>query len=381
MSLPNCPKCGSEYVYEDGNMLVCPECFYEWAENGEESSDENVVKDSNGNILQNGDSVTIIKDLKVKGASADLKRGTKVKNIKNRIGERMKSGFITIVGRPNVGKSTLMNKLVKEKVAIVSDKAGTTRDQIKGIVNIGENQFIFVDTPGIHKPKHLLGEHMTNVALEALENVDLIMFMLDGTQEISTGDMFVNENVRSVNTPIVLVINKIDKMTDEEIEEKKKEIREKLGEFDEIITLTAEYAIGIHKIFEVAEKYLSNDVWFYPEDYYTDLPVNKIVVETVREKILHHTKDEIPHSVAVEIINVETKPTIRKYDINIYVERDSQKGIIIGKDGAMLKKIGIEARREIEHLIDLKVNLKLWVKVKKKWRKNKKFLDEMGYGK
>ena len=293
----------------------------------------------------------------------------------------MKSGFITIVGRPNVGKSTLMNKLVKEKVAIVSDKAGTTRDQIKGIVNIGENQFIFVDTPGIHKPKHLLGEHMTNVALEALEIVDLVIFMLDGTQEISTGDIFVNENVRSVKTPIVLVINKIDKMSDEEIEEKKKEIREKLGEFDEIITLTAEYAIGIHKIFEVAKKYLSNDVWFYPEDYYTDLPVNKIVVETVREKILHHTKDEIPHSVAVEIINVETKPTIRKYDINIYVERDSQKGIIIGKDGAMLKKIGIEARREIEHLIDLKVNLKLWVKVKKKWRKNKKFLDEMGYGK
>ena len=291
----------------------------------------------------------------------------------------MKSGFITIVGRPNVGKSTLMNKLVKEKVAIVSDKAGTTRDQIKGIVNIRQDQFIFVDTPGIHKPKHLLGEHMTNVALEALENVDLIMFMLDGTQEISTGDIFVNENVRSVKTPIVLVINKIDKMSDEEIEEKKKEIREKLGEFDEIITLTAEYAIGIHKIFEVAKKYLSNDVWFYPEDYYTDLPVNKIVVETVREKILHHTKDEIPHSVAVEIINVETKPTIRKYDINIYVERDSQKGIIIGKDGAMLKKIGIEARREIEHLIDLKVNLKLWVKVKKKWRKNKKFLDEMGY--
>jgi len=291
----------------------------------------------------------------------------------------MKSGFITIVGRPNVGKSTLMNKLVKEKVAIVSDKAGTTRDQIKGIVNIGQDQFIFVDTPGIHKPKHLLGEHMTNVALEALENVDLIMFMLDGTQEISTGDIFVNENVRSVKTPIVLVINKIDKMSDEEIEEKKKEIREKLGEFDEIITLTAEYAIGIHKIFEVAKKYLSNDVWFYPEDYYTDLPVNKIVVETVREKILHHTKDEIPHSVAVEIINVETKPTIRKYDINIYVERDSQKGIIIGKDGALLKKIGIEARREIEALIDLKVNLKLWVKVKKKWRKNKQFLDEMGY--
>ena len=291
----------------------------------------------------------------------------------------MKSGFIAIVGRPNVGKSTLMNKLVKEKVAIVSDKAGTTRDQIRGIVNIQDNQYIFVDTPGIHKPKHLLGEHMTEVALETLNDVDLIMFMLDGSVEISTGDIFVSEHIKEANTPVIVIINKIDKLSDEEIEEKKLEIKEKLGDYENIITLTAEYAIGIHKIFEVAEPYLSNDVWFYPEDYYTDLPVNKIVVETIREKILHHTKDEIPHSVAVEIINVETKPNIRKYDVNIYVERDSQKGIIIGKDGALLKEIGIEARREIEALIDLKVNLKLWVKVKKKWRKNKQFLDEMGY--
>ena len=290
----------------------------------------------------------------------------------------MKSGFIAIVGRPNVGKSTLMNKLVKEKVAIVSDKAGTTRDQIRGIVNIQDNQYIFVDTPGIHKPKHLLGEHMTEVALETLNDVDLIMFMLDGSVEISTGDIFVSEHIKEANTPVIVIINKIDKLSDEEIEEKKLEIKEKLGDYENI-TLTAEYAIGIHKIFEVAEPYLSNDIWFYPEDYYTDLPVNKIVVETIREKILHHTKDEIPHSVAVEIINVETKPNIRKYDVNIYVERDSQKGIIIGKDGALLKKIGIEARREIEALIDLKVNLKLWVKVKKKWRKNKQFLDEMGY--
>ncbi len=291
----------------------------------------------------------------------------------------MKSGFIAIVGRPNVGKSTLMNKLVKEKVAIVSDKAGTTRDQIKGIVNIKEDQYVFVDTPGIHKPRHLLGEHMTDVALEALSDVDLIMFMLDGTKEISTGDMFVNEHVKASGTPVVIVINKIDKLSDEQIEEKKEEIREKLGEYDNVITLTAEYGIGIHKIFEVAQPYLTNDIWFYPEDYYTDLPVNKIVIETIREKILHHTKDEIPHSVAVEIINIETRNDTRKYDINIYVERDSQKGIIIGKNGELLKKIGIEARREIEALIDLKVNLRLWVKVKKKWRKNKQFLDEMGY--
>ena len=291
----------------------------------------------------------------------------------------MKSGFIAIVGRPNVGKSTLMNKLIKEKVAIVSDKAGTTRDQIKGIINIGENQYIFMDTPGIHKPKHLLGEHMTNVALDTLNNADLILFMLDGTQGISTGDMFVNENAKNSNTPIVLIINKIDKMTDEDIALKLEEVKEKLGEFAGIITMTGEYGIGVHKIFEISEKYLSNDMWFYPEDYYTDLPVNKIVVETVREKILLLTSDEIPHSIAVEITDIETKPNIRKYEVTIYVERDSQKGIVIGKDGALLKKVGIEARKEIEALIDLKVNLKLWVKVKKKWRKNQSFLDEMGY--
>ena len=291
----------------------------------------------------------------------------------------MKSGFIAIVGRPNVGKSTLMNKLIKEKVAIVSDKAGTTRDQIKGIINIGENQYIFMDTPGIHKPKHLLGEHMTNVALDTLNNADLILFMLDGTQGISTGDMFVNENAKNSKTPIVLIINKIDKMTDEDIALKLEEVKEKLGEFAGIITMTGEYGIGVHKIFEVSEKYLSNDMWFYPEDYYTDLPVNKIVVETVREKILMLTSDEIPHSIAVEITDVETKPNIRKYEVTIYVERDSQKGIVIGKEGALLKKVGIEARKEIEALIDLKVNLKLWVKVKKKWRKNQSFLDEMGY--
>ena len=272
-----------------------------------------------------------------------------------------------------------MNKLIKEKVAIVSDKAGTTRDQIKGIINIGENQYIFMDTPGIHKPKHLLGEHMTNVALDTLNNADLILFMLDGTQGISTGDMFVNENAKNSKTPIVLIINKIDKMTDEDIALKLEEVKEKLGEFAGIITMTGEYGIGVHKIFEVSEKYLSNDMWFYPEDYYTDLPVNKIVVETVREKILMLTSDEIPHSIAVEITDVETKPNIRKYEVTIYVERDSQKGIVIGKDGALLKKVGIEARKEIEALIDLKVNLKLWVKVKKKWRKNQSFLDEMGY--
>ncbi len=291
----------------------------------------------------------------------------------------MKAGFIAIVGRPNVGKSTLMNKLIDEKLAIISDKAGTTRDQIRGISNLGENQYIFFDTPGIHKPQHLLGEYMTTVALNTLNEADLILFLIDGTKKIGSGDKFVNENIKKVNKPCIILINKADNLTDEELEEKKVEIKENLGEFIDILTISAQYSIGIHKIYDICSKYLSSDVWFYPEDYYTDMPVNKIVVEVIREKILHLTRDEIPHSVGVEIINVLTKPNIRHYDVNIYVERPSQKGIIIGENGKLIKEIGIRSRKEIENLIGLKVNLNIWVKVKKKWRKNKKFLEELGY--
>lgn len=291
----------------------------------------------------------------------------------------MKSGFITIVGRPNVGKSTLINKLIEEKVAIISDKSGTTRDQIRGIVNKGENQYIFVDTPGIHKPKHLLGEYMTKIAIETLNECDLILFMLDGTKSIGSGDIFVNELIKESNTDVFVIINKIDKMSDEDIENKKIEIKEKLGDFAGIITLSSEYGLGIHKIFDVCFNYLSNDMWFYPEDYYTDLPINKIVIEIIREKILQKTRDEIPHSVAVEIINIESNNNKRRYDINIYVERNSQKGIIIGENGSLLKKIGTESRVEIQKLTDLDITLKLWVKVNKNWRKNEKVLRELGY--
>ena len=291
----------------------------------------------------------------------------------------MRSGFIAIVGRPNVGKSTMMNKLIEEKVAIVSNKSGTTRDRIKGIVNKGENQYIFLDTPGIHKPRHLLGEHMTNVALETLKGVDAIMFLLDGTQEISTGDEFVNEHVKAVNTPVVLVINKTDKMSDQEIQDKLLEIKEKLGDFDKIITIAAEYGIGMHKIYDELQEYLTSDVWYYPEDMYTDISINKMIREIVREKLLFYTKDEIPHSIAIEIVNIDNTPKIARYDINIYVERDSQKGIIIGKDGSLLKKVGREARLEIENLLEKKVFLNLWVKVKKNWRKKRDFLKELGY--
>ena len=293
----------------------------------------------------------------------------------------MKAGFIAVVGRPNVGKSTLMNKIVNEKVAIVSNKAGTTRDSIKGILTIQDTQYVFIDTPGIHKPKHLLGEHMTNTAIAALREVEAVMMVLDGTQEISTGDQFVFDKImKAPNTPRIAIINKIDLMSDQDIEEKIEEIKAKLGNFHRIVTMSAEYSIGIPKLLENLEPFLEEGIMYYPEDMYTDMPIYKMIIEIVREKILTRTRDEIPHSIAVEIINVERRENGKdKYDINIYVERDSQKGIVIGKKGALLKAVGTEARKDIETLLEKKIYLNLWVKVKDKWRKKKPFLKEMGY--
>ncbi|WP_418965889.1 GTPase Era [Cetobacterium sp.] len=293
----------------------------------------------------------------------------------------MKAGFIAVVGRPNVGKSTLINKLVNEKVAIVSDKAGTTRDTIKGILNFNGNQYIFVDTPGIHKPKHLLGEHMTNSALRVLRDVDVIAMVIDASQEISTGDLFVWEKVQEAKrTPRILIVNKIDKITDEELIKKREEIAEKLGDFDAIVEIAGQYAIGVPKLLEALDPFLEDGVKYYPDDMYTDMPTYRIITEVVREKILERTRDEIPHSVAIEIINVTRRDNGKdKFDINIYVERDSQKGIIIGKQGKMLKEIGIEARKEIENLLGIQIYLELWVKVKEDWRKKKPFLKELGY--
>ncbi|MBC2855996.1 MAG: GTPase Era [Cetobacterium sp.] len=293
----------------------------------------------------------------------------------------MKAGFIAVVGRPNVGKSTLINKLVNEKVAIVSDKAGTTRDTIKGILNFNENQYVFIDTPGIHKPKHLLGEHMTNSAIRILREVDAIMFLIDASQEISTGDMFVMDKIKEAKkTPRVLVVNKIDKINDEQLIEKRKEIAEKLGEFDAIVEMSGQYAIGIPKLLSALDPFLEDGIKFYPDDMYTDMPIYRIITEVVREKILERTREEIPHSIAVEIINVERRPNGKdKFDINIYVERDSQKGIVIGKQGKLLKEIGTEARKDIENLLGVQIYLELWVKVKDDWRKKKPFLKELGY--
>ena len=293
----------------------------------------------------------------------------------------MKAGFIAIVGRPNVGKSTLINKMVAEKVAIVSDKAGTTRDNIKGILNVKYNQYIFIDTPGIHKPQHLLGEYMTNIAVNILKDVDIILFLIDASKTIGTGDMFVMDRINeNSNKPKILLVNKVDLISDEQKEEKLKEIEEKLGKFDKIIFASAMYSFGIAQLLEALDPYLEEGVKYYPDDMYTDMSTYRIITEIVREKILLKTRDEIPHSVAVEIIDVERNEGKKdKFNINIYVERDSQKGIIIGKNGKMLKDIGMEARQEIEDLLGEKIYLGLWVKVKDDWRKKKPFLKEMGY--
>ena len=293
----------------------------------------------------------------------------------------MKAGFIAIVGRPNVGKSTLINKMVAEKVAIVSDKAGTTRDNIKGILNVKDNQYIFIDTPGIHKPQHLLGEYMTNIAINILKDVDVILFLIDASKTIGTGDMFVMDRIdENSNKPKILLVNKVDLISDEQKEEKLKEIEEKLGKFDKIIFASAMYSFGIAQLLEALDPYLEEGVKYYPDDMYTDMSTYRIITEIVREKILLKTRDEIPHSVAVEIIDVERNEGKKdKFNINIYVERDSQKGIIIGKNGKMLKDIGMEARQEIEDLLGEKIYLGLWVKVKDDWRKKKPFLKEMGY--
>ena len=293
----------------------------------------------------------------------------------------MKAGFIAVVGRPNVGKSTLINKLVAEKVAIVSDKAGTTRDNIKGILNFNNNQYIFIDTPGIHKPQHLLGEYMTNIAVKILKDVDVILFLIDASKEISTGDMFVMERINEhPKKPKILLVNKIDLLSDEQIQKKLKEIEDKLGTFDNIILGSGMYSFGVLDLLKAIDPYLEDGIKYYPDDMYTDMSVYRIITEIVREKILLKTRDEIPHSVAVEIIDVERKEGQKdKFNINIYVERDSQKGIIIGKNGKLLKEIGMEARKDIEELLGEKIYLGLWVKVKDEWRKKKPFLKEMGY--
>ena len=291
----------------------------------------------------------------------------------------MKSGFVAMIGRPNAGKSTLLNQILDRKIAIVSDKPQTTRNRITGIYTTDETQIVFVDTPGIHKPKHKLGEYMVETAEKTVDDVDLIYYLVDASVKAGTGEEYVLNQVQQSGVPVFLLLNKVDKLTPEEIGKLLQEWQQK-GDFAEIFPLSALEGDNVARLVEVTEKYLPEGPQYYPADAVTDQPLEIVISELIREKVLLLTRDEVPHSIAVFVENME-RDSAGKIQIEacIYVERGSQKGIIIGKGGSMLKKIGTMARRDIEYLMGEKVYLKLWIKVREDWRNKKQVLSSLGY--
>lgn len=291
----------------------------------------------------------------------------------------MKSGFVAMIGRPNAGKSTLLNQILDRKIAIVSDKPQTTRNRITGIYTTNEAQIVFVDTPGIHKPKHKLGEYMVETAEKTVDDVDLIYYLVDASVKAGTGEEYVLNQVQNSGVPVFLLLNKVDKLTPEEIGNLLQEWQQK-GDFAEIFPLSALEGDNVARLVEVTAKYLPEGPQYYPADAVTDQPLEIVISELVREKVLLLTRDEVPHSIAVFVENMERDNNGKmQIEACIYVERNSQKGIIIGKGGSMLKKIGTMARRDIEYLMGEKVYLKLWIKVREDWRNKKQVLSSLGY--
>jgi len=298
------------------------------------------------------------------------------------LNEKDKSGFVAIIGRPNVGKSTLMNHLIGQKIAITSKKPQTTRTKIRTVYTCERGQIVFLDTPGIHKAKNKLGEYMVNVAEHTLQEVDLILWLVEPSTFIGAGERHIAEELKENQIPVILVINKVDTVKKEEVLAFIDAYR-KIYDFDEIIPASALRGENTDVIIDSIFKYLPYGPRFYDEDTITDQPMRQIVSEIIREKALHALDEEIPHGIAVSIESMKERPNGKLTDIEatIVCERDSHKGIIIGKKGAMLKKIGSNARYEIEHLLDEKVNLKLWVKVKKDWRDSDFLIKNYGYDK
>jgi GTPase len=290
-----------------------------------------------------------------------------------------KSGFISIIGRPNVGKSTFLNRVIGQKIAIMSDKPQTTRNKVQGVLTTDDSQLIFIDTPGIHKPKHRLGDFMMKVAQNTLKEVDLILFMVNAEEGFGKGEEFILEKFQTVKTPIFLVINKIDTIHPDQLFAIIESYKEKYP-FKEIIPISALEGNNVETLLTQIKKYLPEGPQFYPADQVTDHPERFIVSELIREKALHLTREEIPHSLAVVIEKMERKPNdVINVMATIIVERDSQKGIIIGKQGSMLKEIGKRARTDIENLLGNKVYLELWVKVQKDWRNKMTQLRDFGF--
>ena len=294
-------------------------------------------------------------------------------------GKGFKSGFVAVVGRPNVGKSTLINALIDDKIVIVSDKAQTTRNRIVCVYTDEKKQIVFMDTPGIHKPKHTLGEFMVDQAVDSLREVEAVLFVVAANEKRGPGDNFVIEQLRKVNVPVFLIVNKIDTMEKQDLLEAIVSY-ENSYPFEAVVPISAKEKDNIEEVVNLLEKHLPEGPKYFPDDMITDQPERLIISDIVREKILLQTHDEIPHAIAVDVDEMKTRDDGTTYvRATIYVERDSQKGIIIGKQGAMLKTIGRQARGDVERLLATKVFLDLWVKVKKDWRNKSGMLSELGY--
>lgn len=296
--------------------------------------------------------------------------------------KKFHSGFVTLIGRPNVGKSTLMNCLIGEKIAITSHKPQTTRNKITSILTKEDFQCVFLDTPGIHKPKHKLGEFMVRSAENTFNEVDLVLMLIEPTEKVVEMDQYVIDRLENVKTPVVLVINKIDTVEREKLL-KVIETYRKLYSFAEVVPISAMKGSNTEELMVVIKKYLPEGPQYFPGDMVTDQPERQIASEIIREKSLYLLQEEIPHGIAVEIMSMKKRQDQNMVDVEatIYCEKDSHKGIIIGKQGSMLKKIGSQARRDMERLLGSPINLQLWVKVKKDWRDSDFLLKNFGYDK
>lgn len=290
----------------------------------------------------------------------------------------MKVGFVSIVGRPNAGKSTLINSIIGSKVAIVSDKAHTTRNNIQGIYNDDDSQIIFIDTPGIHKPMHKLGKYMNSQSYYSIEDTNVILFMVDATEKIGKGDKFILEKLKEVDSNVFLVLNKVDRIKKENLFPMIEEYN-KLFDFKEIIPISALKKDNIDDLIKTIKKYLDEGNRYYSEDYYTDKSINFMVSEIVREKVLNLTHEEVPHAVTCVLEKYEEEKNSIHINVLIIVEREGIKRILVGHSGSMIKEIGIEARKDIEELVGKKVYLELFVKTVNNWREKDKYLTEFGF--
>ena len=290
----------------------------------------------------------------------------------------MKSGFVSLIGRPNVGKSTLLNNIIGKKVAITSNKPQTTRNIIEGIYNDDNMQIVFIDTPGIHKPKYKLGKYLNKQAYYSINDVDIILFLIDGSETLGKGDLYIIEKLKEINKPVILVINKIDKIKKEDILLKINEYKD-LYDFKEIVPLSALKKDNIKTLINVLNKYLPDNVRYFDNNTYTNRQIEFLIAEIVREKVFNLTEEEVPHSVTCVVEQIKKEKNNYSINVAIIVDRDSLKKIIIGKQGSMIKNIGIEARKDLEGLLEHKVYLDLFVKTIKNWRDKEKYLQELGF--